>query len=678
MIKKNCLLIFLFSLHIYYSFSQRSGQETFPKGYFIFPINPGQKNTLAGVLGDLRTNHFHAGIDIRTQQREGLQVLAAADGYISRIKVQTTGYGNVIFIKHPNGMTTVYGHLLSYAEPMGSYLRQKQYERQSFDIELNPSPEQFPVRKGQLIALSGNTGGSAGPHLHFEIRDSKDSYLNPLFFEFTEVEDNVSPYFNSLAIRPMSLQSRVNGEFERISFHPVRQKEGNYTLSQTIKAWGELGLELIAFDAMNGVNFRNGVNCIEIKIDEKEVFAYNMTSFPSWSTRDYNNLIDYATEQRTGSRYLRCYNPDGNQFSLQKTDAFRGKLQIRDTLTHDVQITLFDSYENSSVLRLKIKGEPPEDLPVPAVESDFSPNLAYIKTEIDENTLKINALGLAQLIPAEVFMKKKRFLLAPAYKSSGETIYLLDLRDALPDSIKIGSKTLKTDFRQRIVPDKVDTYKADRYTIRFGNKSIFDTLYLSVQLRPNGLIINDENTPLRDAIGVNFQPDKMPENPEKTHAYRIDGNRIRFVGGEWRGNIFDFTTRELGNFTLATDTTPPSVQLIQSNKKIISARISDGMSGIDKFSAYVNGEWVLMNYDYKRNYIWSDKLVDSLDFEGPLKLEVTDRAGNITLIETQIKEVPTRPAPRSKSKRAVATKRGKSSAKSKKSVKAKKSAKRRK
>ena len=169
MIKKNCLLIFLFSLHIYYSFSQRSGQETFPKGYFIFPINPGQKNTLAGVLGDLRTNHFHAGIDIRTQQREGFQVLAAADGYISRIKVQTTGYGNVIFIKHPNGMTTVYGHLLSYAEPMGSYLRQKQYERQSFDIELNPSPEQFPVRKGQLIALSGNTGGSAGPHLHFEM-----------------------------------------------------------------------------------------------------------------------------------------------------------------------------------------------------------------------------------------------------------------------------------------------------------------------------------------------------------------------------------------------------------------------------------------------------------------------------------------------------------------------------
>lgn len=678
MIKRLCLLVLHFLFFISYSFSQRLQQQTFPKGYFLFPINPGQKNTLAGVLGDLRTNHFHAGIDVRTQQREGLEVLAAADGYISRIKVQTTGYGNVIFIKHPNGMTTVYGHLLSYAEPMGSYLRQKQYERQTFDIELNPSPEQFPVRKGQLIALSGNTGGSAGPHLHFEIRDSKDSYLNPLFFDFAEVEDDVSPYFNALAIRPMSLQSRVNGEFERVSFRPVRQKDGSYTLSQTVKAWGELGLELIAFDAMNGVNFRNGVNCVEIKIDGQEIFAYNMTSFPSWSTRDYNNLIDYATEQRTGSRYLRCYNPDGNQFSIQKTDAFRGKLQIRDTLTHEVQVTLFDSYENSSVLRLKIKGEPPEDLPVPAVEPEGSPSLAYMKMEVDENVFKINALGLSQLVPAEVFVKKNSFLLAPAYQSSGETVYLLDLREALPDSIRIGSKIMKTDFRQRIVPDRVETYKGDRYTIRFGSKSIFDTLYLSVQPRPNGLIINDDITPLRDAVGVTFQPDMMPENPEKTHAYRIDGGRMRFVGGTWQENRIDFTTRELGNFALGTDTTPPSVQLIQSNKKNISARISDGMSGIDKFNAYVNGEWVLMNYDYKRNYIWSDKLVDSLDFEGPLRLEVIDRAGNMALIETEIKEAAPRPAARSKSKRGTAVKRGKARAKSKTSSKSKKSAKRRK
>jgi hypothetical protein len=657
-----------------FAFAQK---QTFPKGYFIFPINPGQKNTLAGVLGDLRTNHFHAGIDVRTQQREGLQVLAAAEGYISKIKVQTTGYGNVIFIKHPNGMTTVYGHLLTFAEPMGSYLRQKQYERKSFDIELNPSPEQFPVQKGQLIALSGNTGGSAGPHLHFEIRDSKDNYLNPLFFDFAEVEDDVPPYFNSLAIRPMQLESRVNGEFERVTFRPVRQKDGSYSLSQTVKAWGELGLELIAFDAMNGVNFRNGVNCVEIKMDGKEVFAYNMTSFPSWTTRDYNNLIDYSTEQRTGSRYLRCYNPDGNQFNLQKTDGYRGKLQINDTLTHQVQVTLFDSYENSSVLRFQVKGEFPEELSFPFPDTEEVPNLSYIKTDATENVLKITALGLSQLANADVYVKKNALKLAPAYQSNGETVYLLDLREALPDSIRIGNKLLKTDFRQRIRPNRVETYKADKYNIRFGSQSIFDTLYLAVQTRPNGLIINDHYTPLRDAIGVNFRPDDMPTNPEKTHAYRNDGGRMRFVGGKWQGDMIEFNTRELGSFVLATDTTPPAVRLIQSNKKTISARISDGMSGIETFNAYVNGQWVLMNYDYKRSYIWSDKLIDSLDFEGVLRLEVTDRAGNVAVVETEIKEAVVRAAPsRTKGKRTSNAKRSKSSPSKSKSKKASKRRKR--
>ncbi|MEZ4904570.1 MAG: M23 family metallopeptidase [Spirosomataceae bacterium] len=664
----------LFILSFFLSFCVQAQKESFPKGYFLFPIHPGQKNTLAGVLGDLRSNHFHAGIDIRTQQREGLPVVAAADGYISRIKVQTTGYGNVIFIKHPNGLTTVYGHLLTLAEPMRSYLRQKQYERQTFEIELNPAPEEFPVRKGELIALSGNTGGSGGPHLHFEVRDSKDNYLNPLFFDFAEVEDDVPPYFNSLAINPMSLQSRVNGEFERVSFRPIRQKGGEYTLSQPVKAWGEIGLELVAFDAMNGVHFRNGVNCIEIKMDGKEVYAYNMTSFPSWTTRDYNNLIDYATEQRTGVRYLRCYNPDGNQFGLQKTDGYRGRLQIRDTLTHEVQVTLFDSYENSAILRLKIKGERPAELLLPLTESEAVPSLSYIKTDMSENILKISALGLSQLIKASLFVNNNTLRLEPAYQTSGETVYLLDLREHLPDSIQIGNKLVKTDFRQRIFPDRLETAQGDRYTIRFGNKSIFDTLYLAVQSRPNGLVINDNHIPLRDAIGVNFEPDNVPENVEKTHAYRLSDGRMRFVGGKWQNNAIDFTTRELGSFILATDTSPPSVRVIQSHKKSISARISDEMSGIDNFNAYVNGEWVLMNYDYKRNYIWSDKLVDSLDFEGTLRLEVTDRAGNKTVVETEIKEAVARPATRSKSKKTTSKKGSKAAvkSKSKKPVKKKK------
>jgi len=618
------------------SFAQRA---SFPKNYFLFPISPGQKNTLSGALGDLRSNHFHAGIDVRTQQREGLEVLASAEGYVSKIKVQTGGYGNVVFIKHPNGMTTVYGHLLSFAEPMASYLRQKQYDRRTFEIELNPAPNDFPVQKGQLVGLSGNTGGSGGPHLHFEIRDSKDNYLNPLFFGFTEVEDDLPPYFSSLAFRPMSLQSQVDGEFERVSFRPIRQKDGSYTLSRPLKAWGEVGLELVAFDAMNGVTFRNGINCIEIKMDGQEIFAYNMTSFPSWTTRDYNNLIDYATEQRTGARYLKCYNPDGNQLNLSKTSAFKGKIHIQDTLSHQIQVTLFDSFENATTLNFTITGEPPLVPMMPLSESEALPSWSYIKTDVTENVLKISALGLSKLVKASIFVKNNVHQLDPAYQVSGETVYLLDLRQYLPDSIQIGKKILRTDYQRRILPNQTQTYAGDKYTLRFGNQSIFDTLYLTVQSRPNGLIINSEEIPLRDAIGVGFRPDVLPENLEKTHAYRSDNGRLRFLGGKWQNDKIDFTTRELGSFLLATDVLPPSVQLLNSNKKTISARISDGMSGIEKFNVYVNGEWVLMNYDYKRALIWSEKMVDSTDFAGNLRLEITDRAGNVAVVESEIKEV---------------------------------------
>ena len=664
-----CASFFLQAIFPFWGFGNISlaQRASFPKDYFLFPINPGQKNTLSGALGDLRSNHFHAGIDVRTQQREGLEVLASAEGYVSKIKVQTGGYGNVIFIKHPNGMTTVYGHLLSFAEPMARFLRQKRYDRRTFEIELNPSPNDFPVQKGQLIGLSGNTGGSGGPHLHFEIRDPKDNYLNPLFFGFAEIQDDLVPYFNALAFRPMSLQSRVDGEFERVSFRPIRQKDGSYTLSRPLKAWGQLGLELIAFDAMNGVAFRNGINCVEIKMDGQEVFAYNMTSFPSWTTRDYNNLIDYATEQRTGARYLKCYNPDGNQLNLSKTNAFRGKLDIQDTLSHQIQVTLFDSFENATTLNFTIKGEPPVVPTMPLSESETLPSLSYIKTDVTENVLKISALGLSQLTQASIFVKNDVLQLDPAYQASGETVYLLDLCQYLPDSIQIGKKILITDYQRRIFPNQTQTYAGDKYVLSFGNQSIFDTLYLTVQPRPNGLIINDENIPLRDAIGVNFRPDSLPKNPEKTHAYRSDNGRLRFLGGKWRNDKIDFTTRELGSFLLATDVVAPSVQLVSSNKKTISARISDGLSGIDKFNVYVNNEWILMNYDYKRALIWSEKLVDSTDFSGSLRLEITDRAGNVAVVESEIKEA----APK---RVAVVGKKGKKVTK----TKIKKSAKRRK
>jgi hypothetical protein len=609
--------------------------------YYQYPIKPGQKGSLAGVLGDLRTNHFHAGIDIRTEQREGLEVLAAADGYVSKIKVQTNGYGNVLFVKHPNGHTTVYAHLKKFSDQIAQYVRAKQYEWKTFEVEIKPEESQFRVQKGEMIALSGNTGGSAGPHLHFEIRDQNDNHLNPLEYGFEEIEDTTPPFFQSLALRPTTLNSRVNSEFERISTRPIRQADGTYLLSQAITGYGQIGIELVAFDFMDGVQFRNGVNCVEIKMDGREVFNYTMSAFPSTSTRDYNNLIDYATEQKLGVRFLKCYNPDGNEFDLFKTNSHKGKLNIADTLEHEVQVTLFDSYENASVLYFIIKGQMPTFDFNTTTEALSNPT--YLKADATENVLKISAFGVNGLpIEAQMFTKKGIAQVKPAYRIGYEVVYLCDLRNQLPDSVQIGNKTLNLNYQARIVPQRLNTYKGTNYSINFGRQSLFDTLYLTSKRTPTGLTINDYTVPIKDEINVSFVPETTIENPQRTHAYRQDGGRLRFQGGKWRGQTLDFSTRELGAFVLATDTISPRIKINQANKNNIVAHISDGMSGIDKFNVYVNDQWVLMNYDYKRALIWSEKAIDSLNFEGNVRFEITDRAGNITTTETEIKEIVVR------------------------------------
>ncbi|WP_229310818.1 M23 family metallopeptidase [Larkinella arboricola] len=608
-------------------------------GYFLFPIMPGEANSLSGGLGDLRPNHFHAGIDIRTAQREGLDVYAAADGYISRIAVFTGGYGNVVFIKHPNGLTTVYGHLKTLNDTLGQYLRAEQYKKQTFEIDLRPEPNQFPVKKGQIIALSGNTGGSGGPHLHFEIRDDKNNLLNPLLFGFEEIEDNVPPFFERIALQPLTPTSRVNGQAGRLALTPVRQSNGTYVLTQPVSASGLIGLEVLAHDRTSGSPFKNGLTCIEIQLDDQEVFAYNMNNFPNEETRLINLHMNYGIEQLTGQRFHRCYIADGNTLNLYRYDQRQGKLPLFDGKPHEVRITLYDCFQHTTSLRFTVLPET-ENAVLGKLTPSKSPTV--LSSSVEENTLIIRARNFptAEAPTAQVFMKNAVMGLGASYIRANEAYYIIDLQKNLPDSVQIGKAVLPLNFRKRILPGKADTYRDSSITVAFGPESLYDTLHLAVSTTGNRLTINQGTIALKDHIEVDFIPAEPVEDPRKTQMYLINGKRRYYVGGFWKNNHFQFRSRQLGTFQLLTDPNPPTVKFLRKDHTALVATVKDDLSGLDTVRAMVNGEWILMQYDYKRALVWSDKLDPAKPFEGSVVLEAKDRAGNVTTVTVLLPPAP--------------------------------------
>ncbi|WP_461149647.1 M23 family metallopeptidase [Spirosoma pulveris] len=626
---------------------------TIEAGYFLFPIQPGGANSLSGGMGDLRPNHFHAGLDIRTGGREGLDVHAAADGYVSRIAVFTGGYGNVVFIKHPNGLTTVYGHLKTLKDTLGSYLREQQYQKKTFEIDLRFQPGQFPVKKGDVIAASGNTGGSGGPHLHFEIRDARDNLINPLLYDFSEIQDNVPPYFERVALKTMTASSRINGEYQRVSFVPTRLSDGSYTISKPITASGLIGMEVLAYDKTSGSPYRNGISCLEIRLDGREVFAYNMNSFPNEQTRFMNIHENYEVEQTTGQRYHRGYIADGNSlnlYKLQSNAAYRGRLPLLDGQPHEVTLILYDAYDHSAKLTFTLLPEVPPNPPrldsiavQPASyssESTGGETAATVTT--DENVLKItlknttlSSAPVAKLITGRTVTEQP-----VSYVRNNQAVYLIDLRYNLPDSVQFGRGVIRTNFRRRIIPGRSEVITDGNTRLEFKSNTLFDTLHLAIRQLPwGGIEINQSTIPLNEYLTVQYVPNyPIAIDTMRTKAYWVSDGRESFLGGTWTKGRIEFKTRTLGRFQLMTDATPPTVEILSATPKGITAKIRDDLSGVAEFRALVNGEWVLMQYDYKRALLWSDKLDPDEPFEdgAEVLVQVKDRSGNIGSDSTTI------------------------------------------
>lgn len=615
-----------FWLVVFSSYAQFSEpREALTRTYFsdelyLFPIEPGNTNSLAGTMGELRSNHFHSGIDIRTGNRVGLPVLSTQSGYVWRVVVSPVGFGNAIYVRHPNGTTSVYGHLDKFNKVLAAYVRSEQYRRKSFDVDLYFKGNQFSVAKGDTIAYSGNSGGSSGPHLHFDIRGKNNEALNPLAFQFPEIRDNTSPIVEKVAFNTLDIDSRINDQFGRQEFYVI--KEGDkYSLPQPILAAGRIGIELLAYDRLDDSRARCGINHIEVIADGTTLFKQRIEEVNFGDTRNILALMNYKVQQLTGDRYNKLYVDDGNDLKYYEGTRNKGFLHVRSGEI-PVQVIMTDAYGNQSTLEFRLRKSPEGSQPVVIKK----PTKA-LSSEVLFNTLKVTSFDLTDS-SAKFFVNGEEIALKPSYEGDKMRVYLVDLRRWMPDSVVVGSEKLAYDFKG-MVPSEVEyTYYSDQLDVRFPKGSLFDTTYLQVRHDEEKSIyrIGDPTIPIHRNISVTLKPNEA--HSEKVAVYSIYGDNYQYIGGNWANGKITFYTRDFGNYTLLRDTIPPAITKVVVNPTIARFKIKDDLSGIDYFEANLNGEWLLMNHDPKTNTIWSEKLDPKKPLSGDFALKVVDRAGN--------------------------------------------------
>lgn len=541
-------------------------QMDYPKDYFRSPLDIPMQ--LSGNFGELRPNHFHAGFDLKTLQKEGLNVYAVADGYVSRIKISTFGNGKAIYITHPNGYTSVYGHLQRAAGEIEDFIKKTHYVEQSFEIEMYLKPDQLVVKKGQLIALSGNTGASEGPHLHFEFRDNvTENIINPMLFGFDKMlKDTKKPLLSNIYVYPLDDKTIVNQSKRPLLLNLVLKKDGTYQ-SDKVVTNGKIGFGINAFDYDDVSYNKNGVYKVQSFYNGTPNFGYQFDTYSFDEMRYVNALIDYSRYKKTQQRVQKLFMNNPYKLSIIKTDKTNGVIAVASNLTALYRIEVSDFYGNLTTVSIPIKQE-----------------------------------ALATIIDKEPISSK----------------YLVKANN---DS----------------------NFSKENMSVFFPAGTFYEDFYLNFDVKNDTLFLHDDTVPAHTNFTISIEDSKYKETQrEKLFLASINGQKSTYIPSYRKDNVFTAKVKTLGKFALVLDTIPPVISIAKpvegkwlSDKKLLQFSISDALSGIKSYNGYLNGKWILFEYDNKTRKITHD-FTDGIVAEGrnDLKIIVIDNMGNSTIFET--------------------------------------------
>lgn len=539
-------------------------QDEFPQDYFGNPLTI--ENVLSGTFAELRSNHFHSGVDIKTQQKVGLKVLTTADGYVSRIKVSHWGYGKAIYITHPNGYTTVYGHLKHFSEKIEAYVKAAQYKKESFEIELFPSQTELIVIKGEQIAASGNTGGSGGPHLHYEIRNTKSEHpINPMLFGM-KVKDSRKPTINGVYAYAIGDSSQVNQHNNKVKIKLTKTKKGNY-ISKTTYASGTIGFGINTVDLQDLAYNKNGVYNIKTYVNGAIHYELDFKEFSFKESRHLNQLIDYSYFKKHKARIQKLFTTINNPLSIIKNVTHNGEILIDEGELINYKIVVTDFNNNSRSITIPIEG------------------------------------------------KKKTIT---HYKDIQKTPYFIHA-------------------------EKGFNFDDLNNSVYIPKNALYKDLYLKYEMNGDTINIGNRNIPLHKNIYLNFNADKFnSKDLKQIFVASLGYNNKRYYVHTYKkdGKIIG-RSKNFGKFTLCSDTTPPKIKPINviknkwvSKNKTLQVKITDDLTGIKKYRGTINGKWILMEYNAKKNILTYD-FKDSVTTtpENNFKLIVIDNVGNSAIFE---------------------------------------------